>query len=346
MYRNLPRIFRSLPVQPSETKTSVFRARSQRRDVHDTTPTPSVSEPVDLGSGHTNVSASGPSTITFAHPKDPRSGHGSSETSPPPGPAFNTVDDTPPPSPPTGISGPPARSNPHIPAPYVAPPFHTHAFFAALERTFPTPTARSLMRATRALLVDRVGRVRREGLTMQDLDNQAYLFRAALSELRAEQSARSRNESAAMRAAIAALRREVDRLDVKMKEDLGNLKHEYVNREPCLAGSPEASENRIQMEVDTRRNESKAELKQQSIAIEEVLNKAIVELGDLRASMEEVRWDNMRKAVAALGGFLVVIVIFMELSHFKQSKKPPSLPPAPVERPHTLQGEGIEVSYS
>ena len=46
--------------------------------------------------------------------------------------------------------------------------------------------------------------------------------------MRAEQSARSRNESAAMRAAIAALRREVDRLDVKMKEDLGNLKHEYV----------------------------------------------------------------------------------------------------------------------
>ncbi|KIJ20186.1 hypothetical protein PAXINDRAFT_7441 [Paxillus involutus ATCC 200175] len=333
MYRNLPRIFRSLPVQPSETKTPAFRARSQRRDVHGTTQPPSVSEPVDLSSAHTNVSASGTSTFTLAHPKDPRSGHGSSETSPPPpppGPALNIVDDTPPPSPPTGISGPPARSNPPIPATYTAPPFHTHAFFAALERTFPTPTARSLMRATRALLVDRVGRVRREGLTMQDLDNQAYLFRAALSELRAELSARSRNESAAMRAAIATLRREVDRLDVKMKEDLGSLKHE------------------IQMEVDTRRNESKAELKQQSIAIEEVLNKAIVELGDLRASMEEVRWDNMRKAVAALGGFLVVIVFFMELSHFKQSNRPPSLPPPPVtgERPHTPQEESVEAFYS
>lgn len=54
---------------------------------------------------------------------------------------------------------------------YGNPPFHTHAFFTALEKTFPTPTARSLMRATRALLVDRVGRVRREGLTVKDLDN-------------------------------------------------------------------------------------------------------------------------------------------------------------------------------
>lgn len=52
-----------------------------------------------------------------------------------------------------------------------SPPFHTHAFFTALEKTFPTPTARSLMRATRALLVDRIGRVRREGLTGKDLDN-------------------------------------------------------------------------------------------------------------------------------------------------------------------------------
>ena len=61
----------------------------------------------------------------------------------------------------------PARS----PPPYTAPPFHTHAFFRALEHSFPTPTARSLMRATRALLVDRVGRVKRDGLTVKDIDN-------------------------------------------------------------------------------------------------------------------------------------------------------------------------------
>lgn len=73
--------------------------------------------------------------------------------------------------------------NPGVPAPYVvdtpsrklptysSPPFHTHSFFRALEKTFPEQTARSLMRATRALLVDRIGKVRREGLTVKDLDN-------------------------------------------------------------------------------------------------------------------------------------------------------------------------------
>lgn len=233
------------------------------------------------------------SDIALAHPKDPRAATSASD-----------------------ISGPPARTDPSPaplpPPPHVTPPFHTHAFFVALERTFPTPVARSLMRATRALLADRLGRVRREGLTRKDLDNQAYLFRAALSKLRAEQTATSRSEITAMRERVSTLRREVDRLDVKMKEDLGNLKHE------------------IQMELDTRKNESKAELKQRSMAIEEVLNKSIVQLGDLRAKMEEVKWDNTRNAVAALSGFLLLIVISMELYQFR---KPPTPPPPPLPPP-------------
>lgn len=143
------------------------------------------------------------------------------------------------------VSSVPSTDVSRVPT-YSNPPFHTHAFFTALEKTFPTPTARSLMRATRALLVDRVGKVRREGLTVKDLDNvrsisslfsiliffeilqQAYLFRAALSELRAEITMMTNNDSAAIRSATAALRREVDRLDVKMKEDIGTLKHEYI----------------------------------------------------------------------------------------------------------------------
>lgn len=44
---------------------------------------------------------------------------------------------------------------------------------------------------------------------------------------------RTRNESAAMRTANAALRRDVDALDGRMKEDVANLKHECV---PLLFG--------------------------------------------------------------------------------------------------------------
>jgi len=70
-------------------------------------------------------------------------------------------------------------------------------------------------------------------------------------------------------------------------------------------------------------------------------------LSDLRANMEEVKWNNMRQAVgtfgpfipcvklltlndglAALGAFVLLIVISMELYQFTKSAPPPPPPPA------------------
>ncbi|KAG6337370.1 hypothetical protein ID866_1743 [Astraeus odoratus] len=309
MHPSAPRIFRSShPQSFSASRRSGYTI--QRRHPHRTTSTTSISDPV-ISSSSSTVFASGSNTITLAHPKDPRS-----TSAPPPEPepvVAASSEDTPPPTPPAGISGPPAPTEPRVPPPYTSPPFHTHAFFAALERTFPTPVARSLMRATRALLVDRLGRVARDGLTRKDMDNQAYLFRAALSKLRAEHTGRSRNEIAAVRERVSALRREIDRLDVKMKEDLAHLKHE------------------IQMELDTRKNESKAELKQRTI---EVLGKSIVKIGDLRASTEEVKWTN----TPALSGFALFIIISMELYQFSKPRAPPA-PPVTIERTYPPPGE-------
>jgi hypothetical protein len=56
----------------------------------------------------------------------------------------------------------------------------------------------------------------------------AYLYRAALSDLRTEMTLRTKNESAKIRTVNAALRRQVDTLDVNMMEDIAKMKHEYV----------------------------------------------------------------------------------------------------------------------
>ncbi|KAI0254268.1 hypothetical protein BJV78DRAFT_1077513, partial [Lactifluus subvellereus] len=188
---------------------------------------------------------------------------------------------------------------------YQNPPFDTHAFFNVLEKTFPKPTARSLMRATRALLVDRIGKVKRDGLTYKDLDNQAYLFRAALSEMRAEMTTRTRAETAAIRAQSAAFRREVDAHSARLKEGLDGLKHE------------------IQMDVDNRKNEEKGASKRVDLEIEALLSKSLVTLYDLRSDVEEVKWDNMRKSVATLTAFVLVIVVGMELRPRLETPPPP-----------------------
>ena len=157
--------------------------------------TPNISDPAGP------LRASG--SISMAHPKDPGP---SSQPGPPPS---SRSSEAAPPEPPSSPSPSPAQaesqieddiaSSENIPVPFIPPPEHpndppeppsglpsphnpptgsysnppfdTHRFFAALEKTFETPTARSLMRATRALLVDRIGRVRREALTVKDLES-------------------------------------------------------------------------------------------------------------------------------------------------------------------------------
>jgi len=114
---------------------------------------------------------------------------------------------------------------------------------------------------------------------------------------------------------MAALRRDVDALDGKMKEDIQTLKHE------------------IQMEVDNRKNEARTDLKRQDIAVEELLNKSTVTLGDLRTEMEKVKWDNMRQAVLYLGMFALFIVVGLEASGTSRSNATP-LTPIPPPPPH------------
>ncbi|KAI0728708.1 hypothetical protein C8Q72DRAFT_779286 [Fomitopsis betulina] len=286
----------------------------------------------------------GSSTVSAAHPRDPGKADSSSAgSSPGAGPSS-----TPEPPEPTTYSAPPSTRwdtsstseqglvpatppplDPHsnLPAPrlpsnaynsvaYGNPPFDTHKFVAALERTFPTSVARGLMRASRALLIDRLGHVKRDALTVEDIETSAYLFKAALSELRTETTMLARNETAAIRTATAALRRELDALDVHMKEEVSNLQHN------------------IQLDVDTRRNEAKSDLKRFDIQVEEVLNKSLVTLYDLRSEVEDVKWNNMRNSVVALGGFLLLIMLAMEIL---VSKPKPAKTPNPEPQPPAVE---------
>jgi hypothetical protein len=59
------------------------------------------------------------------------------------------------------------------PQPYSTPPFDTHRFVRRLEKKklFRTAQAEDLMNVARALVTDRMGKVRQEALTKKDLDN-------------------------------------------------------------------------------------------------------------------------------------------------------------------------------
>lgn len=106
-------------------------------------------------------------------------------------------------------------------------PFDTHAFVNHMETSgFSQPISRTIMRAVRDILIARSTEARSALLHKEDTENAAYLFRAALSELRTELNVRARNDGLTLRSATNLIRREVDTLNQKMKEDVNSLKHE------------------------------------------------------------------------------------------------------------------------
>lgn len=162
LLRQLPRLCRALSTATEAhlpSSTSLIPINKTHRDAHTT---PNISEPTEARS------------VSLAHARENISNGSEYDSGDAPSPSAEEPlmesQSGPPESSSQLISAGSSTSQSGVPS-YPHPPFHTHQFFAALEKTFPTSTARSLMRATRALLVDRVGRVRREGLTVKDLDN-------------------------------------------------------------------------------------------------------------------------------------------------------------------------------
>lgn len=159
----------------------------------------SLAHPRDPGTSTSSSNSTSSGSSSSTPPQPPQSAapppHANSPP-PPPSPTsqdFTTVPEVPedpsvnsiPPVPvvPTAFEHHNDPPEPHtsLPSPhsvppsmYAHPPFDTHRFFAALERTFATATARNLMRATRALLIDRIGRVRKEALTVKDLESVSH----------------------------------------------------------------------------------------------------------------------------------------------------------------------------
>ncbi|RXK37730.1 hypothetical protein M231_04979 [Tremella mesenterica] len=214
---------------------------------------------------------------------------------------------------------PPLPDLPPPPPTRTQHPFDTHAFVTYLEKSQLEPgVARTLMQAVRELIVRRGDRTRESMLGREDMENVAYLFRAALSELRTELSVRARNDGAALKAMAGAIRREVDQLEQKMKEDVGTLKHD------------------IEMDMNNRKSETRSELKGFDIAIEEINNKFTISLGDLRTEIESAKWDATRRAIA-----IIVLIVVSAIGVSMVTTGPDKSTPPPRPKPTVMRDVAV-----
>jgi len=138
-----------------------------------------------------------------------------------------------------------------------------------------------VMDLTRRLLIRRGEWVLENHLNKGDLENEAYLFSAALAELRTETQVRARNDGAALRSMTTLLQREVDALDLKMREDISMLKHD------------------IQIEMNTRKAELKEGQNSLEQEIQDLQNRFTISLSDLKTEIEQnIKWDATRRSLA------------------------------------------------
>ena len=164
----------------------------------------------------------------------------------------------------------PPPPTPPIPVIKLQHPFDTHAFVTYLEKSdIGKDNAVVLMEAVRELIVRRKTRALETMLNKEDMENvrvgllgcirtidslrrrldevvdsnfqAAYLFRAALSELRAELSVRAKSDSLSLKQMTLAIRRDIESLEQKIKEDVQTLKHEWVS----LFASPSTSASKL-----------------------------------------------------------------------------------------------------
>lgn len=121
-----------------------------------------------------------------------------------------------------------------LPAPHrvmnpIRHPFNTHRFVSQLEsHGFERKVAEAFMRATKAYLVDKENSAAQHLVGKGDLENQAYLFAAALGELQTEVQVQARNDGIALRSANGQLQREIDFFTQKLREEIQELKNESV----------------------------------------------------------------------------------------------------------------------
>ncbi|BGP16285.1 hypothetical protein JCM10213_008265 [Rhodosporidiobolus nylandii] len=238
----------------------------------------------------------------------------SSSHPPPPSPDSTEVIISPP------ISDLPPLHSHTLPIPRV--PFSTHRFVRRLEdANVPRGMAEELMKATKALLIREEERARGELLSRQDLENEAYLFTAALNELKTGSQVKSRNDSITLKSLTASLQREVDAVEQKMKEDMQRLSSD------------------IQLEANARKEETGLELQGLDKKVMDLNSKFTILLSEVRTEIEATKWISTRRVMTAIVIVVVsVVAYFSSRSAAKKPKKSPS-----EQQPLSIEELGVQV---
>ncbi|RHZ50631.1 hypothetical protein Glove_494g11 [Diversispora epigaea] len=180
--------------------------------------------------------------------------------------------------------------------------FNTYKVVKDLEGYgFSRGQAEAIMRVLEALL-NNSSRIRSFMLSKADLENETYLYKAALEDFRTEIQINRKKNLSDISSETAEIQREVSALKQKFQENIATMN------------------NGIQLDINNRKAEVREEQKKMELSIQELNNKFTIASGDIRTEIEAMKWETTRMALMGIFGSAVFILFVMFLISNKKSK--------------------------
>ncbi|KAJ1877175.1 hypothetical protein LPJ57_004088, partial [Coemansia sp. RSA 486] len=173
--------------------------------------------------------------------------------------------------------------------------FNTYELVDRLEHCgFTRSQATTLMVLVRNRVHRNMERVSNSMLSRSDLENDAYLFRSALQELRTETQVIRKNDQAILESQAAAISRDIDSLAQKIADEISNLRSE------------------IEIELNNRRHETNHEMKSLDMELHDLASKYQVVVGEMKTGIEAIKLESIRRGLvtAVLTTLLISVLIW------------------------------------
>ncbi|KAJ2880015.1 hypothetical protein IWW38_006021, partial [Coemansia aciculifera] len=127
-------------------------------------------------------------------------------------------------------------------------------------------------------------------LSRSDLENDAYLFRAALQELRMEMQMTRKNDQSILESQAAAVHREIESLAQRTNDQIANLRSD------------------IEIEMNNHKHETSHEMKGMDMELHELATKYQMLMGEMKTDIEAIKLGSIRR------GLITVVLTAMFLS--------------------------------
>ncbi|KAL2919520.1 hypothetical protein HK105_201167 [Polyrhizophydium stewartii] len=169
------------------------------------------------------------------------------------------------------------------------------------------------MRVINAFLVDSTLSLRAATLSTVELENDVYLFKAQLQELRNELQLLRQNDSANLKAETEAVMREIESLNQKFSELVASLKAE------------------VAMDLNSHKADAREVGTDADLRIQEIHHKLVLRLSDIKTKIEAMKVEMTRMIVWMVIGLVGTLIFVDWVYPTPTAKEPtPTLPSTPL----------------